>query len=78
MEKKLMQKNQIARVHYEINLLKRFSHPNIIKYWEFFETDETIYIVQERAGGFELYDAIDARRKKKKIWDEWEIASIIQ
>ena len=45
MEKKLMQKNQIARVHYEINLLKRFNHPNIIKYWEFFETSETIYIV---------------------------------
>ena len=45
MEKKLMQKNQIARVHYEINLLKRFNHPNIIKYWEFFETNETIYIV---------------------------------
>ena len=66
MEKKLMQKNQIARVHYEINLLKRFNHPNIIKYWEFFETSETIYIVQERAGGFELYDCIDARRKKNK------------
>ena len=73
-----MQKNQIARVHYEINLLKRFNHPNIIKYWEFFETPDAIYIVQERAGGFELYDVIDARRKKNKEWDEWEIASIIQ
>lgn len=48
MTKGLMQSNQIKRVHYEIELLKRCNHPNIVKLYEFYETSEKIYIVMER------------------------------
>ena len=49
---------QIARVYYEIELLKRFDHPNIIKIIEYYETWDKIYIVQDLCEGEELYKTI--------------------
>ena len=55
MTKRLMLGKQIARVYYEIELLKRFDHPNIVKIIEYYETQDKIYIVQELCDGQELY-----------------------
>ena len=51
MTKRLMLPKQLGRVYYEIELLKRFDHPNIIKILEYYETKEKIYIVQELCTG---------------------------
>ena len=45
MTKRLMLPKQLARVYYEIELLKRFDHPNIVKIYEYYENRDKIYIV---------------------------------
>lgn len=75
MTKRLMLPKQLGRVYYEIELLKRFDHPNIIKILEYYETREKIYIVQELCKGIELYQFI--RKKREEILEEHQIATII-
>ena len=58
MTKRLMLAKQIARVYYEIELLKRFDHPNIVKIKEYYETRDKIYIVQELCEDGELFELI--------------------
>ena len=62
--KKLLQGNQLKRIHYEIQLLRRCDHPNIVKLIRWYENKEKIYIVLERSQGYELFDLLDARRRK--------------
>jgi calcium-dependent protein kinase len=35
--KKMCSKQHIQRIYYEINLMKTFEHPNIVKIYEWFE-----------------------------------------
>jgi serine/threonine protein kinase len=42
----------------EIKILSRLDHPNIIKYYETFESPKYIYIVSELCEGGELFDYI--------------------
>mmetsp|Transcript_18216 Transcript_18216/g.22735 ORF Transcript_18216/g.22735 Transcript_18216/m.22735 type:complete len:135 (+) Transcript_18216:3-407(+) len=76
MTKRLMLPKQIARVYYEIELLKRFEHPNILKIYEYYETKEKIYIVLEYCEGEELFDRI--RSRGETGFEENEVATIIQ
>ena len=42
----------------EINILKSLDHPNIMKIYEYFNTDKDIYIISELCEGGELFDKI--------------------
>lgn len=43
----------------EIEILKKIKHANIIKYFEYLETESNIYIVLEYADGGELFEHVD-------------------
>ena len=43
---------------YEINILKKLDHPNIIKLYEIFEDKNRYYLIQELCKGGELFDEI--------------------
>lgn len=47
-----------AQLRAEIETMKRLDHPNIIKYYECFETEVELYIVMELCQGGELFDRI--------------------
>lgn len=47
----------------EINTLKSFDHPNIVKIYEYFEDEKRFYIVTEHIQGGELFDEIISRGK---------------
>jgi NIMA (never in mitosis gene a)-related kinase len=40
----------------EVLILKKMSHPNIIKYYSSFIEEETLYIIMEYAAGGDLFD----------------------
>ena len=42
----------------EINILKRLDHPNIMKIYEYYNTENEIYIISELCEGGELFDKI--------------------
>lgn len=42
----------------EIDILKRMDHPNIVKIFEFYNTNEGYYLITEYCGGGELYNEI--------------------
>lgn len=39
-------------------MLKRFSHPNVLKIYEYFEDDSNLYVITERCYGYNLFDYI--------------------
>jgi len=43
---------------YEINILKKLDHPNIIKLYEIFEDSSRYYLITELCKGGELFDEI--------------------
>ena len=42
----------------EINIMKKLDHPNILKVYEYFNTEKKLYIVTELCTGGELFDRI--------------------
>ena len=42
---------EIKMIKNEINFMKAVDHPNIVKLFEFFEDDESIYIITEYCQG---------------------------
>jgi calcium/calmodulin-dependent protein kinase I len=56
--KSAMDEDEISALSNEINILSEVDHPNIVKLYEAFETDEYFYIVMELMQGGELFDRI--------------------
>lgn len=42
----------------EVMMLKKFSHPNVLKIYEYFEDEGNIYVITERCYGYNLFDYI--------------------
>ena len=42
----------------EVEILKRIRHPNIVKFYDYMETKDRLFIITERLGGGELFDYI--------------------
>ena len=42
----------------EIEILKELDHPNILKIFEYYTTNDSIYIISELCEGGELFDKI--------------------
>ena len=71
-----MLQQQLGRIYYEIELMRRFQHPNILKIVDCYETKEKVYIVLELCKGGELFKEI--RHRKESTFEEYEVATIIQ
>ena len=61
----------------EINFLMRLDHPNIIKLYEFFESESSLYMIMEECKGGPIFDRILQRTKGKK-YSERDAANIFQ
>ena len=62
----------------EINILINSDHPNIIKIYEVFESQRSLYIVMEECKGGELFDKIIDHIKSKKMYSEKDAAEMIR
>ena len=69
---KIIDKNKIELdeinddIKREINILKKLSHPNIVKIYEFYESDNCFYIINEYCKGGQLYEYLT----KNKLTEE--------
>ena len=50
----------------EVNILKNLSHPNIIKFYDFYESVSKLYIIMELAEGESLYEWINSHYNKEE------------
>ena len=50
--------NHSSTINKEINILKNLDHPNIIKVYEFYQSEKYVYIINELCTGGELFDKI--------------------
>jgi len=57
----------------EVKLLRKLSHPNIIRYYTSFIESEYLYILMEYAAGGDLQQLIRKQKHKKKLFTEKEI-----
>ena len=69
-----MDEREKTRLQYEIEILKKLEHPNIVKLYEVFEDKDYIYIVTELCTGGELFDVI----LEKQCFNEKDAAGIIK
>jgi 5'-AMP-activated protein kinase catalytic alpha subunit len=51
------------KIKREIKILKLFTHPHIIKLYEFIDTPSDIFVILEYASGGELFDLISRKEK---------------
>ena len=72
---KLSIKN-LAKFQLEINILINVDHPNIIKLYEIFESQRSLYLIMEQCKGGEVFDRIIEHIQKKEMYSEKD-ASII-
>ena len=78
--KKLSKLNisSLEKFQKEIDILMMMDHPNIIKLYEVFESDNSIYLIMEECFGGELFDRILQRIKKNSLYNEKEACKIMQ
>ena len=48
---KSLSENHSSTINKEINILKKLDHPNIIKVYEFFQSEKYVYIINELCTG---------------------------
>ena len=77
MEKRLLKSDQLDRYKKEIYMIKSLDHPNIINVREYYEDKERVYVCLEYLKGGELFEEINAKRKKLKRYTEKQTARII-
>lgn len=68
--------NNIEYIREEIKILSSLDHPNIIKYYETYESPKYMYLVMEYCGGGELFDRITKSKDEK--FDEKQAAIIMK
>ena len=62
----------------EIEILRKMDHPNIIKLYEIYESDRSLYLIMEECKGGELFDKIIERIKARQMYTERDAANIIK
>ena len=68
MKKKILTDHDVKSMMDEIAILKELKHPNIIRLYDFFETDQAYLLVMELLTGGDLFDRITY----KESYDERE------
>ena len=74
---KLVLKN-LEKFEREINILINTDHPNIIKIYEIFESQRSLYLVMEECKGGEIFDRIIDHIQSKKMYSEKDASIIFQ
>ena len=74
---KLSIKN-LEKFELEINILIKADHPNIIKLYDIFESQRSLYLVMEECKGGEVFDKIIEHIQKKQMYSEKEAAIIFR
>lgn len=59
--KNRIEKEELALLKREINIMKKLDHPHIIKFYEVINSKNNLYLVLEYLGGGELFEAICQR-----------------
>ena len=80
MELNHLKEKQQKECYREVSILRKVSHPNIIKYYSSFLEKENLYIIMEYAEMGDLYSLIKHYKRHLKYFDEfdiWRIASEI-
>lgn len=54
--------SNVDRFKFEIEIMKRLDHPNILKLYDYFEDKDSVYLVLELCTGGELFDRIVANK----------------
>ena len=62
----------------EIEILKKLDHPNIIKLYELFESERSLYLIMEECKGGEIFDRIIQRIQTKQMYSEKDAAEIFE
>ena len=78
---KELQKNKLSdynSLKREISIMIQLDHPNIIKLYEYYETETFIYLIMELCTGGELFDTIIERTESGKPFTEKEAAVIFK
>ena len=74
---KLNMKN-IEKFEREINILINSDHPNIIKIYEIYESQRSLYLVMEECKGGEIFDRIIEHIQSKTMYSEKDAAEMLQ
>ena len=77
MELNHLKENQQKECYQEVSILRKVSHPNIIKYYSSFLENESLCIIMEYAELGDLYTLIKHYKRHQKFFDEiilWRIA----
>ena len=69
---------ELEKFKREINFLKKTDHPNIIKLYEVYETNEKFFLVMEECKGGELFDKLLEHIDSGKMYSEKDAAKIIK
>ena len=82
--KKDFQEKDIKKFEEEIQILRTFDHPNIVKLYDYFTTPNSFYLIMEKCSGGNLFYKIMERINLEKLFDErilskvfWQITSAI-
>ena len=78
LSKKKISPEDLERFKREVNVLKTIDHPNIIKLYEIYETQNHIYLVMEKCDGGELFDDLMVRLESNHMYTEKEVAIIMR
>ena len=76
MELNNLKEKQQKECYREVSILKKVSHPNIIKYYSSFLEKDCLYIIMEYAEGGDLYSLIKHYKRHQKHFEEFDIWSI--
>ena len=74
--KSKIKEKDLQRIRREIKILKKVDHPNIVKIYEVYETNRSLYIIMEKCNGGELFDKIIDNISQKRMFSEKETAKI--
>ncbi|VDK49109.1 unnamed protein product [Anisakis simplex] len=80
-DKTRLDRENLAKMYREIDVLKMLNHPNIIKLYQVMETKNMLYLVTEYAPNGEIFDLI---AKQRRLSEEsarekfWQIISAVE
>ena len=70
--------NNLEKFKREIAIMQKMDHPNIIKLYEVFESDRSLYIIMEECKGGEIFDRIIEHIQKGEMYSEKDASIIFQ
>ena len=70
--------NNLEKFKREIAIMQKMDHPNIIKLYEVFESDRSLYIIMEECKGGEIFDRIIEHIQNGEMYSEKDASIIFQ